>query len=115
MHIGEAALADKAQALVKFFLTFPGECHDHVRGHGAAGEVFLQQRHALKVPGGVVLALHPRQHRVAAGLHGKMELGAQVRKRRHFFAEIRRDDARLQRAQPHPALGHSLANRIQKF
>ena len=32
----------------------------------------------MKIPGGIVLALHPGKHRVAAGLHGKVELGAKV-------------------------------------
>ena len=52
MHLGKGAFLDKFQALPEFLLRLPGEGHDHVRGHGAAGEVFPQQLQTFQIPGG---------------------------------------------------------------
>ena len=70
VHIRKAALLNKRKALVEFFLRLAGEGHDHIRGDGAAGEIFFQKCHTFIVAGGVVFALHPRQNGIAATLHG---------------------------------------------
>ena len=75
VHIRKAAFSDKGQALIEFFLGFPGECHNHVRGDGTVREILLQKADTFQIPLGVVLTLHPLQHRIAAALHGQVELG----------------------------------------
>ena len=99
---------------LKFFLCFTGECHDHIRGHRAAGEIFLEKGHAFQIPGGIVLPVHSFQHRIAAGLHGKVELGTQVRKLFQFLAEFLRDDPGLQGSQADTHRAGCLADRLQK-
>ena len=55
-----------------------GEAADQVRGDGGPGEVLPQQSHGPEEPGGVIPAIHAPQGGVAAGLHGQVELGAEV-------------------------------------
>jgi MiaB/RimO family radical SAM methylthiotransferase len=78
MHFRKAAGLNKLQTLGKFLLGFSGEGNDHVGGDGAAGEIPAQQKHTFQIPGRIVLALHALQHRVAAGLHGQVELRTQI-------------------------------------
>ena len=60
-----------------------------------------------------VAPVHAREHRVAAALQREVELMADLRLPLDPLDEIRCDDDRLQRAQPHPRVpGTSCAARI---
>ena len=115
MHGGKAAFANEGQAFRKLRLGFPGEAHDHVRGHGAAREGGLQQRHALVVAGRVVFPPHPGQHRVGAGLHGQVEMGTEVFVGGHDPAKGLVNDPGLQGAQPDPHRGNRGADGVQQL
>ena len=80
MHIRKGAFPDKFQTLGKLFLGLSREGHDHVRGNGTIAKILIQQADRFQIPGGIVLPLHSLQYGVTAGLHGQMELRAQVRK-----------------------------------
>ena len=78
VHIRKIALANEFQALAELLLRLPGECHDHVRGDGAAGEGLPQEPNTFIIPGGIIFPVHPGKDGIAAGLHTQMELGAQI-------------------------------------
>ena len=75
----------------------------------------LQKRYTLQVAGGVVLALHALKHCVAAGLHGKVELGTQIGKRRQLLAELLRHDPGLQRTQADAQVGNGPADGFDQY
>ena len=51
-------------------------------------KILVQKPDALIIPGGVIFPVHPLQHRVAAALHGEVEVGAQVIKLHGPAAEL---------------------------
>ena len=78
MHGRKAAPAEERQALGKLLLRLSGKAHDHIRGDPGAVEERPEELHALFIPRGIVFPVHPAERGVAAGLHGQVEVGAQV-------------------------------------
>ena len=95
VHGGKAAFLDKRQRLGELLLRFAGEAGDQVGGDGRAVKVLPQQRHGLIEPGGVVFAVHAAQRVIAAGLHGQVEVRAQVGQPCRPAAEVLGDGAGL--------------------
>ena len=75
----------------------------------------VQQLHGLEIPGGIVLPVHAAQCFVAAALEGQVELGAEVRQVRAAAAEILRDGAGLQTAQPDADAGSGGADGLNQI
>ena len=91
-----------------------GEAADQIRGDGGPEEVLPQQSHGPEEPGGVIPAIHAPQGGVAAGLHGQVELGAEVGEPGGPAAEILRHGAGLQTTQPQAHLSRRLRHRLQQ-
>lgn len=105
VHGGKAALLDEVQGLLEFILRLAGEAYDKVGGNGRAVIDFVEELHALIIPGRVILPVHPGKHRVTARLHGKMEVGTQVLQRGAAAAEVLRNGPGLQRAKAYTDVG----------
>ena len=114
MHLGKVAAAQESQRLGELLLRLAGEAADQVRGDGGPGKVLPQQSHGPEEPGGVVPAVHAPQGGVTAGLHGQVELGAEVGEPGGPAAEILRHGAGLQTAQPQAHLSRRLRHRLQQ-
>ena len=114
MDLREAAAADIVQGSGKLLLRFPGKTHDQVRCQGAVGEEAVQQAGRFGEAGGVVPAIHAAQGRIAAGLEGEVEMGAEIFKRRRPAAELLRNGTGLQAAQADTHSPGSGGHRLQK-
>ena len=114
VHGGEGTAADEVQGLGELLLRLLGEAHNEVGGDGGAVKILVEPLHRLEITGGVVLAVHPLQGLVTPGLHGQVEVGAQVGQRHRPLAEVLGDGAGLQRAQTHPQPRHGVAQGLHQ-
>ena len=99
MHVRKAALFHKAKTLPEVLFGLSGEAYDHVGSNCATGECALQKIYTVQIAGCVIFAVHSGKDTVAAGLHGKVELGAKVGQLLHAAAEILGDHPGFQRTQ----------------
>ena len=103
--------------LREFRLRFAGEAGHHIGGQRAILKRFAQHGAGVQKFAAGVAPVHAREHRVAAALQREVELMADLRHALDPLDEFRRDDDRLQRAQPHPRDSRHVvrrANRIEQ-
>ena len=99
VHGGEAALFEEGERFAELLLRLLGKARDEVGGDGGLVKILAQQRDRLVKTRGIVPAVHSLERRVAAGLHGKVEVRAEILELCRPLAKFSRHGARLERAE----------------
>ena len=107
MDAGKADGADKIERFLRLLFRLAGKAGEHVRGDGAAGQVFAQAFDRAHVLLWRVAAAHARKHARRAALHGEVELRHDAAQLRHAAGEFVGDGDGFQRAEAHARHGLS--------
>ena len=110
----EAHLLEEGQGVAMVLLRLGAEARDDIGGNGAVRHVTADRGDALEIPGAGVAAAHLLQHAVGAGLHGKMDVVADVGVRGHHLQHLVGDVLGVGGREAHAQTGACLRHQLQQ-